>query len=172
MPSSKLELRSSRTVAIAYVVAAGVAGLFFGLETLIQTRSDPAAMALNSDYTFEDVLVSAILAAAVCLFIEISVITPLLLGFKKYNWSWLNGFTGSLLGFSLAGGPALLIGLMHNADGTSELIGYYAGGHLTSMGWHHAISNALWIGPVGMVCAIVFRIVAVRSCSHNQEISQ
>jgi hypothetical protein len=39
-------------------------------------------------------------AAIVCLAIELLVVTPLLVGFARYRWRWLNGWTGAALGFS------------------------------------------------------------------------
>jgi len=169
MSNSKLKLRSPLIVAIAYVVAASAGGIFFGLETWVQNVLDPATKALNEDHLFEFLFGCTLLGAAVCVVVELTLITPLLFGFQQYRWVWLNGLTGALIGFMLGALPALLITSRSSADGTSELLGYYSGGHLTLAGWRHAISSALLIGPIGVICAVVFRVIAVRSCPDSEK---
>jgi hypothetical protein len=90
-----------------------------------------------------------IFGGLVCLVVELVVVTPLLVGFHRYRWRWLNGWTGAAIGFGLAFLPTLLIVAFAPARG----------GHA---GWIGPIIASAAVGMVGLTAAGVFRLLAVR----------
>ena len=90
-----------------------------------------------------------IFGGLVCLLVELVVVTPLLVGFHRYRWRWLNGWSAAAIGFALAFLPTLLIVAL--APGRS--------GHA---GWLGPIIASAAVGMVGLTAAGVFRLLAVR----------
>ena len=153
-PRSHLTLRPPAVIAWAYVLGptAGLTVLF--LLIVIQAMFDPAhtlaGMARTSLAFFFIYLL--IFGGIICLIVELVVITPLLVGFHRYGWRWLNGWTVALIGFALGFIPSLLLGAVARAYSA-----YGAGGTLASQ-----IVGGVELGLVGAVAAGVFRLLAVR----------
>jgi len=78
----------------------------------------------------------------VCLVVEAVLVAPLLVGFHRYRWRWLNGWTGPLFGFVIGAAPTLLV-VQPWGGGLDRLLPCAA------------------TGLVGFVAAIFFRLVAV-----------
>ncbi len=91
-----------------------------------------------------------IFGGLVCLVVELVIVTPLLVGFHRYRWGWLNGWTGALIGFVLAFGPTLLL----------VVLAPTASAHRA--GWMATIAACAAVGLVGLIAAGVFRLLAVR----------
>ncbi len=89
----------------------------------------------------------------VCLVVELVVVTPLLVGFHRHRWRWLNGWTGALIGFLLAFAPALM------------LIVLAPRGRAAGAGWIADILASAVVGVVGLTAAGVFRLLAVRTAA-------
>jgi hypothetical protein len=89
-----------------------------------------------------------IFGGLVCLLVELVVVTPLLIGFHRHRWRWLNGWTGAAIGFGLAFLPTLLVVAFAPARG----------GHT---GWIGPIIASAAVGLVGLTAAGVFRLLAV-----------
>lgn len=154
-PRSRLRLRPPAVIAWAYVLGptAGLTVLF--LLIVIRAMFDPAhtlaGMARTSLAFFFIYLL--IFGGLICLVVELVVITPLLVGFHRYGWSWLNGWTGALIGFALGVVPSLLL------DAVTRSYSAYAYG--ANRTWTE-IAGAIELGLVGAVAAGVFRLLAVR----------
>ena len=52
----------------------------------------------------------------ICVAVEIFIVTPILLGFRRYRWRWLNGWSGSFAGFLTGAGVFLLLFHRHLSD--------------------------------------------------------
>ena len=151
---SPLRLRRPADIALAFVLgpSAGLTVLFVLL--LVVGVLDPghalarvARLSLAFFYVY-----LLIFGGLVCLFVELVFITPLLAGFHRYRWRWLNGWTGALIGFALAFAPALLIvGLS-----PTRVV------HLSAPSWVAVVVASAAVGLVGLTAAGVFRLLAVR----------
>ncbi len=149
---SRLQLRRPAEIAWAFVLGptAGLTVLF--LLLLLGGIVDPAdairhVARLSLAFFYVYLL---IFGGLVCLVVELVVITPLLMGFHRYRWVWLNGWTGALIGFALAFAPPLLLVM-------------FAPGHpAAGPGWPATIIACAAVGVVGLTAAGVFRLLAVR----------
>jgi hypothetical protein len=157
MAESALELRGQPFLALAYVASPLVANVIVWPTALIFEPPDPEGPLPISEtitYLFMFIFVGCFL----CALVEVLILTPLLLGFRRYRWRWLNGWTGALIGFALGALPAFLL-----IAGWSESVGDYDHGRLTGGGWLHAASLGLLFGAIGALSAIAFRLIAVRT---------
>ena len=157
-PRRRLELRPPAVIAWAYVLGptAGLTVLFLLMliGAIFDTSHTLARVAGTSLAFFFIYLL--IFGGLICLVVELVVITPLLVGFHRYGWRWLNGWTGALIGFALGFAPSLLLA-------ARALVPYenYARQAAAYM-WGLAIVSSAAIGAVGAVAAGVFRLLAVR----------
>jgi len=139
MPSA-LELRSKRLIALAYVV-----GPAAGLTAWCGSRYFFAS-SYRADYFRPGAeglwIVTVLVGTAICLVVELLIVTPLLIAFNRYRWSWLNGRSAAVVGFLLGA----LVGGLNST---------------WSYGWAHLLGEAATGGMVGAIAAIIFRIVAV-----------
>lgn len=149
---SPLQLRRPAEIAWAFVLGptAGLTVLF--ILMLLEGVVDPAhALAhvarLSLAFFFIYLL---IFGGFVCLLVELVVITPLLMGFHRYRWAWLNGWTGALIGFALAFAPTLLLVVLAPMPNAHHA------------GWLATIAACAAVGVVGLTAAGVFRLLAVR----------
>jgi hypothetical protein len=149
---SSLHLRRPADIALAFVLGptAGLTVLWLLMmaESIVDPAHGLAHVARLSLAFFYIYLL--ILGGFVCLVVELVVITPLLLGFHRYRWSWLNGWTGASIGFALAFLPTLLL----------VVLAPTAAAHRA--GWLATIVACAAVGVVGLVAAGVFRLLAVR----------
>ena len=115
-----------------------------------------------------------LLGLVVGLPIELVVVTPLLIGFHRYRWRWLNGWTGAGLGFLAVAAIGLIymlaMGLPTPQSGPNRFSAFDHGVR-TPMGWFVVIAVALFVGPFGVVPAWVLRLVAVRRARSDPAIA-
>jgi hypothetical protein len=155
---SRLRLRRPAEIALAFVFgpAAGLTVLF--MLMLVSIMVDPRDLnpipRLMLAFFYVYLL---IFGGIVCLAVELVVITPLLIGFHRYRWRWLNGWTGALIGFALAFLPTLL--LVELAPHTDR-----------PDAWILGIVVSVAVGIVGLVAAGVFRLLAVRRASDAEDV--
>jgi hypothetical protein len=162
---SPLQLRRPAEIAWAFVLGPAAGLTIFFILTLLNGILDPrhalagvARLSLAFFYIY-----SLIFGGFICLVVELAVVTPLLLGFHRYRWRWLNGWTGALIGFALGFVPLLLI-VTFAPPAFDEEGGVVmaVGGHWTAAGWRAALLGCAEVGVVGLVAAGVFRLLAVR----------
>jgi hypothetical protein len=142
MAQNRLELRSLPAVAAAYIIAPVAGGL-----TLEATFAGKAMLQRAFGQELQRVLVAVLWVAMPALVIEILFITPLLIGYRKYRWPWLNGWVAAGVGFVFA----TLLGVFVVVSSSN--------GPLTFLS---VAQRALAFAPVGIACALTFRLVAVR----------
>jgi hypothetical protein len=162
--ATSFELRSTRAIAAAYALAplAGLAALLLAF----------AVSAPHPERTLAEWPAALVFGGAVCLIIELVVVTPLLLGYRAHRWRWLNGWTGVALGF--------VVGVL--ASGTLAVLIFSDSG-VYGYGPHNEVlvANGAWtpaglrVGAVGLaifapqfglggaVAALVLRLMAVRA---------
>jgi hypothetical protein len=151
MPKS-LELRP-----LPYIAAGYVLGPIGGLTALwlLWIASMVAGRLHPWDHALMMWLYMIVVGGAICLAVELVAVTPLLIGFSRYRWRWINGWTAVVIGF-LAGA----------AIGSPPL--YWA---FTMLGAQFSAGTAfvfpLMLGMVGAVAALVFRLIAVRAVSNS-----
>jgi hypothetical protein len=141
MTKSRLELRSIPMIALAFVVGP-VIGLtcFCAIEVVVPgvVLSDPSrALAYWIAYVG--------LGGAICLAVEAVVIVPILIGFQRYRWGWLNGWTAALIGAAV-GAIFWTVALILTTPAPPMKL----------------LTEAFDPGMVGLIAAIVFRLIAVR----------
>ena len=92
----------------------------------------------------------------VCLIAEFLFATPLLVGFSRYRWWWLNGWTACSIGFLIAFLP--VFGFDASPASGEVVDGVVVGGG----GWISLLRGAAPWGLAGFVMALTFRLIAVR----------
>ena len=155
MLSSRLQLRSLAMVAFAYV-ASPLLTLTLGwlaldglglLQALAANDGPTTAQALSLWVTI------VLLGTPICVVGELVLVTPLLLAFQKYRWSWLNGWTASLFGFAVC----TIIGMIWQS---------IPGNLLPAGPLPRSVTGFLFVpvalGLFGAVGALVFRLLAVQ----------
>jgi hypothetical protein len=150
---SPLRLRRPAEIALAYVLgpAAGLTLLWVLMLAggALFFRAGFAGIARLSLAFFYIYLL--VFGGLVCLAVELIVVTPLLMGFRRYRWRWLNGWTGALIGFLLAFAPTLLLIALAPARA----------GHARPELLATILASSV-VGVVGLTTAAVFRLLAVR----------
>ena len=100
----------------------------------------------------------------VCLIAELVFATPLLVGFSRRRWWWLNGWTACGMGFLIAFLPVFAFDAAAPADGdVVNGVVLAAHGVRTAPGWISLLqADAPW-GLAGWLTALTFRLIAVRT---------
>jgi len=154
---SRLRLRRPADIAWAFVLGptAGLAVLWVLL--LAVSILDPAQRLahvprMSLAFFFVYLL---IFGGLVCLIVELVFVTPLLVGFHRYRWRWLNGWTAAVIGFALAFTPAFLLVVLAPTPGPRP-------------GWIETVIACAAVGVVGLVAAGVFRLLAVRTAAPGE----
>jgi hypothetical protein len=82
-----------------------------------------------------------------CLAVEAIVVAPMLFGFQRYRWGWLNGPSGAAIGFGLGFAFWFIASVVSGQDdgGSAKLA-----------------AESINPGVVGLITAVVFRLIAVR----------
>ena len=159
-----LELRPIKFVAAAYVLAP-----LAGLTALLLAIALPTAHPERGLAMWPLVLV---VGGFVCLLIELVLVTPLLLGFRRHRWRWLNGWTGVALGFAVGALASSATALVSLGGGGTYVWGAHdqvlvANGAWTPAGWRSWSGMLAGFAPQfglgGAVAALVLRLVAVRA---------
>ncbi len=163
---SELELRPLPRVLAGYVLAP-VAGLT-ALWLVWIVPNSPWLSAL----TIWGFMI--VIGGAACLAIELAIVTPLLFGYRRYHWKWLNGWSAVAIAFAVGAICSLgwdVIEATRQYPGYSESgqngVAYFIDGVRTEAGWRiwreQLAPNAFAAGMVGAISALVFRLVAIRT---------
>jgi hypothetical protein len=99
-----------------------------------------------------------------CLIAELVFATPLLIGFSRWRWWWLNGWTACALGLLLAFLPVFAVDALAPANG-DVVNGVVLAEHgaRTAAGWLSLVrADAPW-ALAGLAIALTFRLIAVRA---------
>ena len=160
--SSSIELKSNLAIGLAYLIAAIAGACALGAQILIMTSLEtPRSSLLNNPFSI--FISAAIFGVILCLCVEVILVTPLIIGFRRFKWGWVNPFTGITIGFLLGAVPAFLVFLIPFEGELDVAMGYFAHGFPTWAGWMRAASDGLIFGFVGAVSAAVFWAIAIRS---------
>lgn len=162
-PTSKLVIRSRYRVALAYIL-----GPLIGITAIYILTTIPDAYQPNVN--FQAALMAwgltLLFGGLLCLLVELLVIRPIIDFHQKTGGNWLNGCTGAALGFALGALPWFafstweLMSPNYDELAAGALVASHA--VTTTQDWVDAATEALEFGSVGVVAAVVFRLVAVR----------
>ena len=143
-----LEVRPVPVVLLAYA-AAPVASLFLFWLGISIFETSIGRYSVTDDLSALPYLIGG--GSAVGLVIEALLVTPVLIAFHRYRWSWLNGWW--IAGYGLVIGEAawalfeVFVGPRH------------------WFGWGAVLQGTSADGFVGLSAAVVFQIVAFRRAS-------
>lgn len=145
---SRLELRGSQAVISAYLIAPVVAiSVLLSNEAL---KGDIDLKLTGADII--DGAVGFLTFWCIAVILELFVVSPLLWGFVRFKWSWLNTWSCALFGFLMG---SLLPGLLR--------LGFVPVSDLA--GLLQFFSAIMPWGLAGLTGAVAFRLVAVRTAS-------
>lgn len=155
MRKSRLQLRPLPVVVAAYLVAPLVTVSALWL-VWYGPWAPPTGMGA---YGWAALLYGGV---PVCLVAELLFATPLLVGFSRWRWAWLNGWTACALGFLVAFLPIFALdtaGPAYGGDVGGAVLA--VDGVRTAAGWISVLwSDAPW-GLAGLLTALTFRLIAV-----------
>lgn len=162
MGTSRLQLRGLPMIVAAYLAAPPVAVSLAWLAWY-----GPFADPLNSAWPIGKGgawQLMMLVGVPICLVAELVIATPLLLGFSRWRWRWLNGWSACITGVLLAFLPVFAFDAVAPAIG--NVVGgvvFAAHGVRTLAGWTNMVrGDAPW-GLAGLAVALVFRLLAVRT---------
>jgi len=163
MLKSVLQLRSLPRIVTAYVLgpALGLTAWWVAVtSTNLSAFHRPGALMGWFDGWFGILLVGV----PICLIVETVIIAPLLLGFVRFRWRWLNGWSGAAIGFLLGAAPWLALEAPYPSPSPNPARAVWdLGGHWTAAGWAHVALDAALSGMVGLIAASVFRLIAMHT---------
>ena len=167
MPKSRLQLRARPMIVAAYLVAPVVAVSELWL-VWYGPWAVPSGVAWPQGLQAWGLLFVG--GVPVCLIAELAIATPLLLGFSRFGWWWLNGWTACGLGFLLAFLPVFAFDAAAPANGdVVNGVVFAAHGVRTGAGWISLMqADAPW-GFAGLTTALIFRLIAVRTRPFEDE---
>jgi hypothetical protein len=165
--SKSLELRPLPYIAAAYVLGPLVGLTAVWLFWVIPSVAGPP-------FQWRQALViwlsMNVIGGAICLAVELAAVTPLLIGFRRHRWRWLNGWTAVTMGFVGGAVFGLITGSLPPSPNYSEWgqygVAYVVNGVRTAAGWRAVFAGSLMPAVVGAVAALVFRLIAVRAVSN------
>lgn len=158
---SRLVLRSPKFVALAYIVSPAVALTGYWLTIVIPIWNNPSAVRDMFGPTLALILMFGGFA---CLLMEIIFVTPILMGFRLYRWPWLNTWTAAAIGFALGFIPWMSLSLLSDPPRSAywlDGVGLIVNGERAMVGWLKALRESGMLGAIGLVSALVFRLIAV-----------
>jgi hypothetical protein len=144
MTKSRLELRSVPMIGLAFVVGAVIGLSYLWVVQVIL----PGSAAADPSRALAAWIAYIGLGGGLCLVVEAVVITPILIGFQRYRWGWLNGWTAAAIGFAIG-----------------FAFWFLALALATPASWAKLVAESLNPGVVGLIAAVVFRLIAVRRSS-------
>jgi len=140
---SQLELRSLSMIIFGLLLGPIVGLSYLWLVQIVL----PGSAAADPSRAVAAWLLYIVLGGAMCLAVEAIVVAPILLGFRRYRWGWLNGASGAAIGFGLGFAFWFVASLISGQD---------------EGGWAKLAARSLNPGAVGLIAAVVFRLIAVR----------
>jgi hypothetical protein len=141
--ASRLELRSLSMIALGLLVGPIVGLSYLWVVQIVL----PGSAAADPRRAAAAWLLYVVLGGAMCLAVEALVVAPILIGYQRYRWRWLNGATGAAIGFGLGFAFWFVASVVSGQD---------------EGGWAKLAVESLNPGAVGLVAAVVFRSIAVR----------
>jgi hypothetical protein len=158
---SRLELRSWPWIVTAYFVVP----MLVAIETTIRVAT---TRSVEPPHPWLMALFVAFIAAAVLL-AELIFVTPILVGFSRYRWRWLNGWSGCAIGALTAMSLAALTtsgwppGNMRATNDKAVYISVEANGALrVQTSWGTFLSYQVQGAVIGAGIALTFRLLAAR----------
>ncbi len=155
-PSRSHTLRPATAILAAYVTSSIIGG--FAIFPYIYLTGAISA----EDYILPVVISWMSIFLPICFTLELFILTPVLFILRHNRWDFPSFFGSSLLGFCAGSIPVFLIFLTPIEGALSTAEGNFKDGHITQQGLMLAFHNATIFGIVGVVCAVVFRAIAVR----------
>ena len=159
MRRSRLVLRSPGWIVLAYLVGP-VCGITVWVAAI-------GAMLARPGEIFAIWVLANFIGVPVCVVVETFVVTPILVAFSQFRWRWLNSWSGAVIGFLLATPTPYLLRSLFPPDEPAPTPDTWQVGPLIVPGWWHEIANQAlaiaWFGLIGLVAALVFRLIAVRT---------
>lgn len=166
MSESRLELRSWGFVALGYLVAPVVSLTVLWLYLVLPAFLPRASYGFDPAQAVTLWWLVQMFGGSACLIVEILVVTPILQGFRRYRWPWLNGWSAAAIGFALGALPWLILNLWPaSGPGQDYVVGnvpLILDGKRTWAGWTGVFRDVAMMGSVGLVAAITFRFTSVR----------
>lgn len=171
MSRSALELRPWWVIGLAYIVAPVVALTALWLFVAMSAVLSPPAEDFDASSAMELWALLLVMGGGVCLAVEAVVITPILVGFSRFRWRWLNGWSALAIGFSLGALPLLVAGLWPPDPSRRYVVSGEMIVPSTERTWADlsgVLGGAAMMGGVGLVAAAIFCLMAVRRTPASQ----
>jgi type IV secretory pathway VirB2 component (pilin) len=143
MTTSRLKLRSISVIVLALLLGPIVGLSYLWLVQIVL----PGSAAADPSRAAAAWLLYIALGGAMCLAVEAIVVAPILIGFQRYRWKWLNSVAAAAIGFGLGFASWFVASVISGQD---------------EAGWLKLAAKSLNPGVVGLIAAIVFRLIAVR----------
>jgi hypothetical protein len=146
MSKSSLQLRTWPAVAFAYVAAplAALTIVSIGLSLQLFLTNRHVGSISGIAGLWLGVVETGL---PPCVLVELVVVTPTLIAFRRYRWTWLNGRLACATGF------------LTGAISGIAILGLF--------GWNDKLINSAWLmfgaSSVGLIIALIFRLLAVRT---------
>jgi hypothetical protein len=153
--ASRFELRPMRYIIAAYFLAPIAGTAMLGLVPVVWSAfTRPTAVGGLMLGWFALTAFGLVFG----LFVELIVVTPILIGFRRWRWRWLNGWTGVGLGFLTIAVPMFVLTILSPTTGTLLA----NNGDRAAQAWGYAFGGSVIFGVAGALSAWVFRLIAVR----------
>jgi hypothetical protein len=166
MSKGALELRSWWAVALGYVVAPLVALTALWLYLVVPGILSSESGGFKAAEALMIWGLIILFGGWACLTAEMLIVTPILIGFKRYRWRWMNGWSAVAIGFALGAFPWFAFSAWPlSGVGQSYIVGgvqLISNGERTLAGWAQLFRDAAMMGGVGLIAAVVFLVIAVR----------
>jgi hypothetical protein len=148
-----------------YIILAYFLGPFAGLNTwwLLRTGHNAFVSELDLKNTAMSWNLVIVFGGVICLAVELVIITPLLVGFQRHRWRWLNTWSSAAIGFLLGAVPWTALEIIAGWDERMRI--GKAGEHTQAAqkAFEQSIIEPLMFGLIGLIAALVFRLIAVRT---------
>jgi hypothetical protein len=158
----QFELNSISKILLAYLVSAIIGGGVLGIEIVVLAAFDEHSSSFLKDPagTF---IWSAFGGGFLSLVAELLLVTPFLVLFHRFQWRWLNRWSGTIIGFFIGATLAFFISLSPVEGDLDVAMGYFSRSGLPTLGgWIRAGTDAIIFGLVGGGCALAFWVFAIR----------
>lgn len=165
MGKNALELRPWWVIGLAYVVAPVVALTALWLVIVMPAVLSPSAEDFDASSAMGLWVELLVRGGGVCLAVEAVIITPILIGFRRYRWRWLNSWSALAVGFALGALPFLVAGLWPPDPSRRYVVNGETIIPSTQRTWADlsaVLGAAAMMGALGLIAAATFCLIAVR----------